>query len=260
MMELETLLYGLDNHVATITLNRPDRLNSFNQRMCEEFSRVWQHVRLDDEVHAVVVRAAGERAFCTGVDTDDTLEMVSRRNLWSREDPSSYLSPKANQVWKPVICAVHGMAAGGAFYLLNEADIIISSQDATFFDPHVSYGLAAVLEPVGLAARMPLGEVLRIALMGLNERMSASRAMQMGLVSEVTEREELWPRADEIAHQIAANEPLAVQGTVKAIWDSLDVGRTDAIRNGVHYTQLANGVETVKVTRGGADKPQWRLR
>jgi len=259
-MELETLLYRLDGHVATITLNRPDRLNSFNQRMCEEFSRVWQHVRLDDEVHAVVVRAAGERAFCTGVDTDDTLEMVSRRNLWSREDPSSYLSPKANQVWKPVICAVHGMAAGGAFYLLNEADIIICSEDATFFDPHVSYGLAAVLEPVGLAARMPLGEVLRIALMGLNERVSASRAMQVGLVSEVTAREELWPRADEIAHQIAANAPLAVQGTVKAIWDSLDVGRTDAIRNGVHYTQLGNGVETVKVSRGGADKPQWRLR
>lgn len=259
-MELETLLYELHGHVATVTLNRPERLNCFNQQMCEDFSRVWQHIRLDDEVRAVVVRAAGERAFCTGVDTNDTLEMVSRPNLWSREDPGSYLSPKANQVWKPVICAVQGMAAGGAFYLLNESDIIICSDDATFFDPHVSYGLAAVLEPVGLAARIPLGEVLRIALMGLNERVSANRALQVGLVSEVTAREELWSRADEIAHQIAANEPLAVQGTVKAIWDSLDVGRTDAIRNGVHYTQLGNGVETVKVNRSGAEKPRWRLR
>lgn len=259
-MKLETLHYDFDDHVGTVTLNRPERLNAFNQQMCEDFSRLWQHVRLDDDVHVVVVRAAGDRAFCTGVDTNDTLEMVSRHNLWSREDPSSYLSPKVNQVWKPVICAVHGMAAGGAFYLLNEADIIICSDDATFFDPHVSYGLAAVLEPVGLAARIPLGEVLRIALMGLNERMSAARALQIGLVSEVTPRTDLWSRADEIARQIAANAPMAVQGTVKAIWDSLDSGRTDALRTGVHYTQLANGVDTIKVTRPGTDKPSWRLR
>lgn len=259
-MELETLLYSYDEHVATITLNRPDRLNAFNQRMCEEFSRVWQHVRLTDDVRVVVLRGSGDRAFCTGVDTDDVLEMTGRPNVWSREDPSAYLSPKANQVWKPVVCAVHGMVAGGAFYLLNESDILISSDDATFFDPHVSYGLAAVLEPVGLVARMPLGEVLRIALMGLNERMSASRAHQVGLVSEITTRASLWSRADEIARLIAVDAPAAVQGTVKAIWDSLDGGRTDALRRSLHYTQLANGVETVKVTRSEGPKPQWKLR
>src|SRR5690606_13491240 len=113
-------------------------------------------------------------------------------------------------------------AAGGAFYWLNEADIIICSDDATFFDPHVSYGMTAALEPIGLARRIPLGEALRIALLGLDERMSAQRALQIGLVSEVLPRDQLWSRADEIAQIIAAKPPAAIQGTVRAIWESLD--------------------------------------
>ena len=117
------------------------------------------------------------------------------------------------------------MAAGGAFYWLNEADIIICSDDATFFDPHVTYGMTAALEPIGLARRVPLGEALRIALLGNDERVSAQRALQIGLVTEITTRAELWPRADELARLIAAKPPAAVQGTVRAIWESLDETR-----------------------------------
>ena len=78
------------------------------------------------------------------------------------------------------MAALHGMVAGGALYWVNEADIVICSDDATFFDPHVSYGITAALEPSGLARRVPLGEALRMALLGLDERMSASRAGRSG--------------------------------------------------------------------------------
>ncbi|MCT9075611.1 enoyl-CoA hydratase/isomerase family protein [Streptomyces fulvoviolaceus] len=257
-MDLETVLFEVTDHVATITLNRPQAMNGFNQRMLEEFSDIWQTVKTDDDVHVVVLRGAGEKAFCTGMDVKEGIDR--HPNVWSQTDPGEYLSPKLNQVWKPVVCAVHGMAAGGAFYWLNEADILICSEEATFFDPHVSYGLTAALEPIGLARRIPLGEALRIALLGLDERVSAARALQIGLVSEVLPRDQLWDRADEIARIIAAKPPAAIQGTVRAIWESLDATRTQALRTGLSYTQIGNPIGKAEVDRSAVPRGRWTLR
>ncbi|MFG3293936.1 enoyl-CoA hydratase/isomerase family protein [Streptomyces sp. NPDC048179] len=257
-MELETVLFEVTDHVATVTLNRPEAMNGFNQRMLEEFATLWDTVKHDDDVRVVVLRGAGDRAFCTGMDVKEGIDR--HPNVWSQTDPGEFLSPKLNQVWKPLVCAVHGMAAGGAFYWLNEADILICSDEATFFDPHVSYGLTAALEPIGLARRVPLGEALRIALLGLDERMSAARALQIGLVSEVLPREELWDRADEIARIIAAKPPAAVQGTVRAIWESLDSTRSQALRTGLSYTQLGNPIGKAEVDRAAVPRGKWTLR
>ncbi|MFD9391090.1 enoyl-CoA hydratase/isomerase family protein [Streptomyces sp. NPDC060000] len=257
-MELRTVLFEVTGHVATVTLNRPEVMNGFNQEMLEEFATLWHTVRTDDDVRVVVLRGAGDRAFSTGMDVREGIDR--HPNVWSQTDPGEYLSPKLNQVWKPLVCAVHGMAAGGAFYWLNEADIMICSQDATFFDPHVSYGLTAALEPIGLARRIPLGEALRIALLGLDERVSAARALQIGLVSEVLPRERLWDRADEIARIIAAKPPAAIQGTVRAIWESLDSTRSQALRTGLSYTQLGNPVGKAGIDRSTVPRGQWTLR
>jgi enoyl-CoA hydratase/carnithine racemase len=233
-------------------------MNGFNQRMLEEFAALWDTVKNDDDVRVVVLRGAGDRAFCTGMDVKEGIDR--HPNVWSQTDPGEFLSPKLNQVWKPLVCAVHGMAAGGAFYWLNEADILICSQDATFFDPHVSYGLTAALEPIGLARRVPLGEALRIALLGLDERVSAARALQIGLVSEVLPREGLWDRADDIARIIAAKPPAAIQGTVRAIWESLDSTRTQALRTGLSYTQLGNPIGQAEIDRAAVPRGRWTLR
>ena len=258
-MGYETILYEVgDDHVATVTLNRPERLNAFNDTMCDEFSDVWRRVRLDDAVHTVVLRAAGERAFCTGVDVGEGLDWPE--NPWSQQDPGTRLGPRANLVWKPVIVACHGMTAGGAFYWLNEADIIICADDTTFFDPHVSYGLTAALEPIGLARRINLGDALRIALLGLDERLSAERALQIGLVTEVVARTELWDRAHALAAAVAAKPPAAVQGTVRAVWESLDLARSVAQAHGMAYTQIGNPLGTAQVDRGSFVRPEWRLR
>jgi enoyl-CoA hydratase/carnithine racemase len=159
-----------------------------------------------------------------------------------------------------VVAAVPGIAAGGAFYWLNESDIIICSEDATFFDPHVTYGMTSALEPIGLARRIPLGEALRWALLGLDERMSPQRALQIGLVSEVVPREELWDRAHELASLMAAKPAAAIQGTVKAIWESLDMTRSQALQIGLSYTQLGNPIGTAEVDRATATRPKPRIR
>ena len=88
-------------------------------------------------------------------------------------------------MWKPVIAAINGIACGGALYLLAESDILIAAEGATFFDPHVTYGMPASYESMLMVGRMPLGELLRMQLTGAAERISAQRAYQVGLVSEV---------------------------------------------------------------------------
>jgi enoyl-CoA hydratase/carnithine racemase len=256
MTQYSTVLFDVAEQVATITLNRPEVLNSFDQRMLDEFTAIWRRCREDDDIHAVVLRAAGDRAFSTGVDRKNG--RFRHPNPFSEDDPGMFLGPKQNRVWKPLICAVHGMCAGGAFYWLNEADVIICSQEATFFDPHTTYGMVSALESVGLARRIPLGEAMRIALFGLDERMSAQRALAIGLVSEVLPREELWERADELARRLAVKPPLAVQGTVKAVWDSMSMSPGAAREVPLHYTHIGNGAGELGL--GDVAKPQWEVR
>jgi len=229
-----------DDHVATITLNRPEQLNSFTEQMAHEMERVWATIRDTDAIHAVVLRANGERAFSTGIDIKSGA-WWSEQNVWNHDDPGESFGPKHQKVWKPVVAAVHGMCAGGGHYFINEADIILCSDDATFFDPHANGGIVSALEPIGMLQRgVPLGDVLRWALMGNEERITAATALRLGLVTEVVPRADLWPRAHAIAAEIAARRPEAIQGTVRAIWESLEMPRSMALRNGLSYTHIGN--------------------
>ena len=261
MTAFETILLDVDeaSHVATITLNRPDSLNAFNRTMCEEMAQAWRIVKLDDSVNAVVLRAAGDRAFCAGLDIKKAYGQPD--DVWNHEDPGELLSPKWQQVWKPVVCAVQGMCTAGAFYFVNESDVVICSADATFFDSHVSAGLVCALEPVGLMRRVGLGETLRIALMGNDERVSADTALRIGLVSEVVPADRLWERAHEIAASIAAKPPSATQGTVKAIWESLDKPYRAALEQNLIYTRLGNPLGQAELAargNGASTKPRVR--
>jgi enoyl-CoA hydratase/carnithine racemase len=257
--DYETIRYeATDDRVATITLDRPEVLNAFDRRMCEEVRHAWRRVKDDPQVNAVVVRAAGERAFCAGLDTSKPYGQPD--DVWNHEDPGELLSPKWQQVWKPVVCAVQGMCTGGAFYFLNEADVVICSEDATFFDSHVTYGLVSALEPVGLMRRVGLAETLRMALSGNDERVTAPTALRISLVTEVVTRDALWTRAHEIAAAIARKPTSATQGTVRAIWESLDRPYRAAMQQGLIYTRLGNPIGAAEVADRGPDRPEPRFR
>ena len=258
----ETILVDFDrtDHVATITLNRPEALNAFNRTMCEEMVTAWRTIKLDESINAVVLRSAGNRAFSSGLDIKSPYGQPA--NVWNHEDPGESLSPKWQKMWKPVVCAVQGMCTAGGFYFVNESDVVICSQDATFFDSHVSAGLVSALEPVGLMRRIGLGETLRIALTGNNERVGAHTALRIGLVSEVVAPERLWARAHEIARIIAAQPTSAVQGTVRAIWESLDKPYRAALEQNLIYTRLGNPLGQAELaalsddaTRDGSEGP-----
>jgi enoyl-CoA hydratase/carnithine racemase len=200
--------------------------------MADECADVWRRVKDDESVHAVVLRAAGPRAFCTGRDVQEIADLADpvKAATMNTDHPMWRMGPKLNQLWKPVVTAVHGLAGGGAFYWISESDLVVASDDALFFDPHLSYGLAAGPELIGLARRIPMIEATRLVLMGLDERMSAESARQIGLVNEVVPGDQLWDRAHRLAAFIAAKPTLAVQSTIRALWESLEMGRTEALR------------------------------
>ncbi|PRC45481.1 enoyl-CoA hydratase [Mycobacterium sp. ITM-2017-0098] len=259
-MTFHTILLDLDHEVrvATVTLNRPEALNSFNRAMCEEMKAVWHVIKSDEEINAVVLRAAGERAFSAGLDVKSSYGQPDI--VWNHEDPGELLSPKWQKMWKPVVCAVQGMCTAGALYFVNEADVVICSQGATFFDSHVSAGLVSALEPVGLMRRVGLGDTLRMALMGNDERVGAQTALRIGLVTEVVDESQLWDRAHEIAATIAAKPPTATQGTVKAIWESLDKPYRAAMDQGLIYTRLGNPIAKAELAERPIPKQKPRIR
>ena len=247
-----------DDKVATITLNRPEALNAFDREMCEEVREAWRLVKTDPAVNAVVLRAEGDRAFCAGLDIKK--DYGQPEDVWNHEDPGELLSPKWQKVWKPVVCAVQGICTAGAFYFLNEADLVICSPEATFFDSHVSAGLVSALEPVGLMRRIGLAQTLRMALTGNDERVGAETALRIGLVTEVVERDQLWTRAHELAAAIAAKPTAATQGTVRAIWESLDRPYRAAMEQGLLYTRLGNPIGQAEIAAHPPAKVTPRLR
>jgi len=232
-VDFETLRYETADAIATLTLNRPERHNAFNLVMAEELARAWQAIKADPEVVCVILTGAGPKAFCTGMDLADVASGdAAETGRVAREDaPWFKLTAIQNKCWKPVITAVNGMVVGGGLHFIADSDLILCSDTASFFDTHVKVGLVAGLEPVGLTRRIPLESVLRMALLGGSERMSAEQALALGLVGEVVPAERLMDRARELALKIAKHSPTALALTKRVIWEGLETGLDAAIDN-----------------------------
>ncbi|MFJ9664429.1 enoyl-CoA hydratase/isomerase family protein [Streptomyces sp. NPDC101219] len=229
---------GTTPGVAVVTLNRPGRLNAVDLRMAEELRALWRALRHDASVRAVVLTGAGGRAFCTGIDRD--VRVPQPDPPYAQDDPLLGIGPKANDLWKPVVAAVSGLACGGAFYLLGEAEFVVADPSAVFFDPHTTYGMVSAYESVLMAQRMPYGEVARMVLMGTAERMSARRAHAIGLVSELAPPGGAVAAATACAAVLAEQPTEAVQGTVRALWSAGQASRADGFALAPHLVTLGN--------------------
>ncbi|WP_405992680.1 enoyl-CoA hydratase/isomerase family protein [Streptomyces sp. NBC_00986] len=227
-----------DTGVAVVTLDRPRKLNAIDLTTAAELGSTWRELRFDDSVRAVVLTGAGERAFCTGLDRDAVVPQPN--SPYMQDDPLLHIGPKANDLWKPVISAVRGMACGGAFYLLGESEFVVADPTAVFFDPHTTYGMVSAYESVLMAHRMPYGEVARMMLMGTAERISARRAYELGLVSELTEPGRALEAAVACATVIAGYPTEGVQGTVRALWAAKEAARAQAYAQAPPLIALGN--------------------
>lgn len=263
--ELVTLTYeAAADGVATVTLNRPEVHNAFNEAMQDELQAIWQWIRFDESVKAVVLTGAGDKAFCTGIDRGD-IPVETDYDPFTYDDPGRKIGPKSQGLWKPVIAAVNGIACAGAFYLLGESDIIVAAENATFFDPHVTYAMTAAFEPILLTNRMAFGDLVRMSLVGALERMSAQTARESGLVSEVVAPADLLEASHDLAARIASAPSTAVQSTLRTLWASRSLSPDQAVLLGNVFLQLgttaknlSEGQEAFASRQAGTMR--WKLR
>ena len=227
-MQFETIRYEVANRIATITFDRPDQLNAVSPLMVRELAAAYAAVESDENVWIAIVTGAG-RAFCAGADVTEIPEdgrviydepYLATMAQWEAPQEAT---PPFRTMTKPILTAVNGLCCGAGLDLVTTCDIVIASERAEFFDPHVSIGLVSGREMVRLARVLPLHIAMRVALTGRHERMSAQRAFDLGLVSEVVEHDRLLERAVEIATLVNRNAPLAVRGTRLAIRKGIDL-------------------------------------
>ena len=224
----DTIKYEVFGHKATITLNRPDALNALSPHMITELRSAYNEAENDDNVWLLIVTGTG-RAFCAGADVKAIPgdgKVISQRaylSTYEQWEAPQEGTPPFRTMAKPVLAAINGLCCGAGLDWVSTSDIVIASDNATFFDPHVSIGLVASRELVRVARVLPRSIALRMALMGKHERMSAQRAYELGMISEIVEHDRLLERAHEIADIVNSNAPLAVRGTRLAILKGLDL-------------------------------------
>jgi enoyl-CoA hydratase/carnithine racemase len=232
-MDFRTILYEVADRIATITFNRPDQLNALSPEMVRELGRAYAAAEADDDVWITIVTGNG-RAFCAGADVSEIPD--DGRVVYDEPYLSTYpqweapqeATPPFRTMTKPILTAVNGLCCGAGLDLVTTGDIVIASDRAEFFDPHVSIGLVSGREVVRLARALPTNIAMRMALLGKHERMGVRRAYDLGLVSEVVPHEQLMARARELAGLVNRNAPLAVRGTRLAIRKGLDLPLAEA--------------------------------
>jgi enoyl-CoA hydratase/carnithine racemase len=248
--------------VGWLINNRPEQLNAMNAQMRDEFAEAWLELDADPSVRVIVHTGEG-RAFQTGVDVSEIASdgVGMQRYRDSVVNWDLHFTAWHQKVWKPVITAVNGICAGGGFHWVADADIVIAASDAQFFDPHVSVGQVVAIEAIGLLRKMPVEAVMRMAFVGKYERLSAQRAYELGMISQIVDPpERLREEAQVLAEKVARNSPAAMRATKQALWGALEMGLTDACRAGAqHLVSMWGHPDQEEGPRAFAEKrdPDW---
>jgi enoyl-CoA hydratase len=227
-MDYETLRYELDDHVVTLTYDRPEQHNAINRAMNAELHDAWQRFRDDDEAFVLVITGAGETTFCAGWDLQDAAGLeqlgdydVYRRDIYNSPGECGYT--RKVDVFKPVIAAINGYAFAAGLETILLADIRIAAENAEFGALERRWNIVA---GDGLTARLPLivgfGKAIELIITG--RRIGVTEAERIGLVNEVVPQGHALERALELAHQIAR----LPQGAIRTDKESVlrGVGRT----------------------------------
>ena len=222
-MRYETLEVRADGPVGWLVFDRPDAGNAIDARMFVELESAWAELDADPEVRAIVNTGNG-RSFQTGLDVNQLATDREALRASSRQTRDFALRMTAWHcgVTKPVVAAVNGTCAGGGLHFVVDADVVIAADVATFLDPHVSVGQVSAFETIGLLKKAPMESVSRMALMGAHERLSAERARQLGIVSEVVAAGDLRDRAGELAARVAEEDPARMRALKQMMWTALE--------------------------------------
>jgi enoyl-CoA hydratase/carnithine racemase len=201
-MELSTVEYKKKGAIANVTLDRPDKLNAMNTQMHEELGKVWEDFRDDPSLRVAILSGNG-KCFSAGADLS---EKTSGRYRYTGEFPDI---TQTQNVFKPIIAALHGHVVGYGMWIALDADLRIAAEDTSFWLPEPQWGIATI--PAAWFPKiMPWAIASELLLMA--ERVNAERAYQVGLVNKVVSRDELMAEAEKAAERLCELSPVAVQG------------------------------------------------
>jgi len=219
----ETLLVERDEHTVTLTLNRPDKLNSLSRQLLSELYEVLRLLEQDPQMRprAVILTGAGEKAFAAGADIEEMATLtVSEAYAFSALGMA--LMDTMEHCSFPIVAAVRGFALGGGCELALAADFVIAAENAVFGQPEVKLGLVPGFGGTQRLARR-LGVAKARQLIYTGETVKAAEAKALGLVAEVVPKAELLTRAQAVAGRIATNAPLAIATAKRTINEGFDL-------------------------------------
>lgn len=218
-MDYETIIFEELDHVAVITLNRPEVLNAVNSQLCAEVGEALEIVANKPKIRVCIITGSGSKAFCVGAD----LKAVAAGEFGSKEQagPWGFAGITDHYINKPVIAAVNGIAFGGGTEVALAADIVVASEHASFALTEVTLGLIAGAGGIlRLSRQIPQKIAARMIFEG--SPLNATDAARWGLINEVVEADDVVPCAMRIAEKIAANSPSSVRASKEVFYRGLD--------------------------------------
>jgi len=258
MKTYETILYAVEEHVATITLNRPDVHNAQNDTLRRELHHVFSALTTDDDVKVIVITGAGARAFSAGADIREFVEPASPTELRERRKRIEYRSVM-DRCSQPIIAAINGFALGGGLELALACDIRIAAENATLGLTEIDL---AIIPGGGGTQRLSRligrGKALEMILTGA--KIPASQALRLGIVERVVPAGEALTAAAELARTIAAKAPIALRYAKEAVVKGLGMSLEDGLRlEGDLSTLLRTTEDRVEGAKAFLEKrkPRW---
>jgi enoyl-CoA hydratase/carnithine racemase len=253
--------YELDDHVATITYRRPDKLNAIDGAMRRDINAAFDRFRGDDDAWVAIVTGTG-RAFCAGADLRSETGNPAGDfpgSFWERPTVNSFES--GWEIFKPVIAAVNGYCLGYGLTLVTWCDFVIASDRASFAFPEVTVGIPTIVGALRLPQRIGWHHAMELLLTG--ERIDAARAAEIGLAGRVVAHELLMDEARALAARLTRAAPLAQRATKEVAVRGPAMGPVDAIRFGETMRRVAGATEDAAEGAAAARErrePRWRGR
>jgi enoyl-CoA hydratase/carnithine racemase len=250
MNAYEQIIYEKSGHIATVTLNRPKKLNAYSEIMVHEILAALSDARDDDEIRAVIITGTG-RGFCSGGDIGRDFQYPTRyrghrmESMLEMRENMHELVKFLQRFDKPTIAAVNGAAVAGGLTLALSCDFRIAAESARLGDTSLKF---ALIPDEGGAYLFPrflgLEKALRMSL--LSEVYSAQQALELGLVTDVVPDQELMFTARQWAERLAAGPPIAIRITKRMMYKQLTMSLDNALEDAALGTMVANYTEDVK--------------
>ena len=226
-MIFKNLLTEQKDNFITVTINRPEKLNSLNGETLTELSTVFHQIQDSKEMRAAIVTGAGQKAFAAGADIKEIYDLDAKSGKeFSKKGTSIFRFIEKMNI--PVIAAINGFALGGGCELAMSCHLRIASANAKFGQPEINLG---VIPGYGGTQRFPrlIGKTNALYYLLTGDMIDANKAYELGLINEVVQPEQLMKRTEEIATLLASKAPIAAQNILQAVDEGMNAQLDDAL-------------------------------